>query len=462
MSIDPPGLPPSRGKRSTDQSLSMSVFETFRLAWADDDLRGRLIFMMYMFAIFTLGVHIPVPIPGLSASELTEKLKDNAFFQLINSFGGGALRRLSVFALGLNPYITAAIIFQVLQSAIPAWKEEMKEGGEYARQAMNKRVRASTLVLCVFQSLGFIGILSGAGGAAMTLGVKVTIIIFWTCGAMFTLWIGEQISERGIGNGVSLMIFAGIIIALPQTISGISDGLANGVTSWWSVAMFIALFLATTWFVVFFTVGQRKIPIQHMRRTQGTKVLGGQVNYLPFTVAMVGVIPIIFAISIIFMPVTIGSMLPAGSLMQNILLGIGKYINPGDPTANLLVTFLGSCGFIVVIFFFTYFYTSVQFNVDDIADNLKRGGSFIPGIRPGKQTSDFLNGVISRLTFVGALFLSVVSLLQFLAPRITGISRSTTGGTYIIGGTTLLILVQVALEFMRQIEASVMMNQYRN
>ena len=451
-----------RHQTSTDQSLSLSLFETFRLAWKDEDLRARLIFVIGVFAVFTLGVYIPVPIPGYSTKDIAHAMNNTngILFQLMSTFGGGAIRRLSVFSLGLQPYITAQIIFQILQSAIPAWKEEQKEGGEYARQAMNRRIRLATIILCVAQGFGFVGLFAqGLGPIAMS--SKIIIVTLWTCGAMFCLWLGEQISERGIGNGVSLMIFAGIIIALPQTLGGIINGLSNGVIAIWSVVLFVALFLVTTWVVVYFSVAQRQIPVQHMKRMQGTRSLGGQVNYLPLSVVMVGVIPIIFAIALIFMPVQIAQVFPLHSKIQEFLIGVESYLNPGNPNASLGLTLISSLIFVLIIGFFTYFYTAVQFDVDDMSDNLKRQGSFIPGMRPGKQTADFLNGVVSRLTLVGAVFLAAVSLVQFLAPRICQLT-SEPGASYIIGGTTLLILVQVALDFMRQIEANLLMKQYGN
>ena len=437
-----------------DKGLSMSVFTTLKLAWADPDLRQRILFVLTMFAVYTLGVHVQVPIPGISPEQLTEKLKDNSFFNLVNTLNGGALRRISVFSLGLNPYITSSIILQIFTQANPAWKQEMKDGGEYARQKQNKRTRLLALVLCVAQSFGFISILSSGFPGVFTWFVKLTIIVFWTAGAMFVLWLGEQISERGIGNGVSLMIFAGIIISLPNTVETISDGVHQGIIPIYKIVILLAIFLATTWLIVLFTVAQRQIPIQHMRRMQGTRVVGGQTSYLPFSVNMAGVIPIIFAISLVFLPAQFGSMFAQGSGPNVFLLNVAEWINP---SGNGIKGIIGSVLFTALIFFFTYFYTAIQYNVEDIADNLKRGGSFIPGVRPGKQTGDFLNGVISRITIVGAAFLALVALIQFIAPKMTGIPRLN-----IIGGTTLLIMVSVALETMRQIEANLLMKRYGN
>ncbi len=436
-----------------DKALSMPLMETLRQAWADEELRRKLLFVLGMFSVFALGINVPVPIPGLSSSDLSNFVKNIPFFQLLDVFGGGGLRRLSIFALGLNPYITASIIMQILTQAYPAWKLELKEGGEYARRQQNKRTRLLTLVLCVFQSLGLLTMLSGVlPPEAQTVVIKTTVIIFWTAGAMFVLWLGEQISEKGIGNGVSLMIFAGIILSLPNQVKQVLATYEQGYAQWYQVVLLVLLFLGTTWLIVMFTIAQRRIPIQHMRRVVGTKMLGGQTSYLPLSVVMAGVIPLIFAVSLIFIPQQFASMFPTGHSMNVFLLAVGDWLNPMSSFPKGLVA---SVIYTALIFFFTYFYTAIQFNVDDISDNLKRGGSFIPGVRPGKQTRDFLDGVISRITVAGAGFLAFVALIQYVAWSLTKIQSVS-----IIGGTSLLIMVSVALETMRQIEASLLMKHY--
>lgn len=445
------------GTSRGDKSLSMSLFETLRLAWADQDLRQRLTFVLTMFAVYALGIHIQVPIPGVRPEELTRKLQDNQIFQLINTFGGGALKRVSIFALGLNPYITASIIIQILTQVMPQWKAEMKEGGEDARRQQNRRTRMLCIVMCIAQSFSFMSLLRGAAPEAFASPITaIEICIFWTAGAFFTLWLGEQISERGIGNGVSLMIFAGIIISLPSTFGTIGAGVRDHVISIFSVIGLILIFLATTWGVVMFTVAQRRIPIQHMRRVQGTKAMGGGTSYLPLSVNLAGVIPIIFAISLLYIPSQAAQVLGPTSPVGSIFAWIAERLNPSSP--NAINSLIGSVAFTILIFFFTYFYTALQYNVDDIADNLKRAGSYIPGVRPGKQTSDFLNNVISRITLVGAAFLAVVALIQFISPKIVQMPSRIN----IIGGTTLLIVVSVALETLRQIEANLLMKRYGN
>ena len=445
-----------------DKSLSLPLTQIFRLAWEDDDLRTRIKFLLLMFAVFALGIHVPVPIPGMTESDIMVKLKDSPVFQMIDSFGGGALRRLSVFALGMNPYITSSIIMQIMSTAFPQLKKELQEGGEYARKKQNQRTRLLTLVMCVVQGWGYIQLLQGGIGR-MPVSAIATILVFWTAGAMFTLWLGEQISEKGIGNGVSLMIFAGIMIALPYQASKMWHGLLDHFIQWYQVAFLIAIFLVTTWLVVHFTSAQRRIPVQHMRRMIGTKAIGGKTSYLPFSLLMAGVIPIIFASSIIYMPAQFGSMLGGKDTpLGKAFLAIGNFISPApqDPVFGIHWTInpIGCLIYLLMILFFSYFWNAIQYNVEDISDNLKRAGSIIPGVRPGKQTKDFLDDIISKLTIVGAIFIAGVALLQYITPAVTNLSYNY--GVGAVGGTSLLILVSVALETMRQIEANLLMKQY--
>lgn len=447
----------------SDKGLTLPLADTFRMAWADEDLRARLIFVLTVFAVYAAGVHIPTPVPGFDSAEVTKSLEQLPMFQMLNVFGGGALKRLSIFALGLNPYITASIILQILQQAIPQWKKEMQEGGEYAKKKNNQRTRFLSIALCAGQGFGLLQIMSGVPGiAALAIGAKLSILIFWTAGSMFLLWLGEQISERGIGNGVSLMIFAGIILSLPAQAQNLYQGYKDGFVPLYSLIIVGVLFLAATWFIVYFTTAQRRIPIQNMRRQVGNRTMGGGTNYLPLSVNMAGVLPIIFAFSLVGMPSQFGSML-GSTPVGNFLTELGHYLIPSERAAVPGLPFylpkgvIGSIFFTGLIFFFTYFWTAIQYNVTDIADNLKRNGAFIPGIRPGKQTKDYLDGVISRITVVGALFIAAVALIQYIAPVVAGINP---GYVSVIGGTSLLIMVSVALETMRQIEANLLMKQY--
>ncbi len=444
------------GPRS-DKGLSLGLMQTLRMAWADPELKQRILFVLFMFGVFVLGVHIPVPIPGVSAEDVYKRMQDNAFLELMNTIGGGAIRRLSIFSLGLNPYITASIILQVLTQAWPEWKKELQEGGEYARRQQNRRTRALTLLLCLIQGSSFLGIIAQGFPSIVTSAggwwfVRITVIVFWTAGAMFMLWLGEQISEKGIGNGVSLMIFAGIIVALPQQLGVLSKELRDRTHQWYQVVILLAIFLASTWLVVFFTTGQRRIPIQHMRRNVGTKSLGGSTSYLPLSVNTAGVIPIIFAVSLLFIPAQFAAMMPPTWWLHDALLKMAEYLNPLGANGKWII---GCTAYVLMIFGFSYFYTAIQYNVEDMSDHLKRAGSFIPGVRPGRQTKEFLDQVISRVTIVGACFLAVIALAQYVGPALTGIQRIS-----IIGGTTLLIVVSVALDTMKQIEANLLMKQY--
>ncbi len=451
-------------KSKGDKGLSLPLAETFKLAWADPDLKARIIFVLAMFAVFTLGTHIPVPIRGYSSEEIYKNLEKIPFFQYLDAFGGGALRRVSILALGLQPYITASIIIQVLTTAFPQWKKELQEGGEYARKTQNKRTRVLALALCFAQGLAT---LQQMAIAIPNLGWpdKLLVVLFWTAGAMFMLWLGEQISEKGIGNGTSLMIFAGIVLSLPNQFGSLWRYFQEGTVKWYSLVLIAIIFLVATWFIVYFTTAQRRIPIQHMRRQVGTKVMGGATSYLPLSVNMAGVMPIIFASTFLFLPSQFagffgGDKSPVGRALE----GFGEFMNPmnDQPVAAWLpfVTrgVFGSLVYLVLIFLFTYFWTAIQYNVEDISNNLKRGGSFIPGVRPGKQTKDFLDGVISRITIVGAGFVAVIALLQYIAPKLALMP----GGVQLsaLGGTSLLIMVSVALETMRQIEANLLMKQY--
>jgi preprotein translocase subunit SecY len=440
-----------------EQGLQLSLMETMRQAWADEELRSRITFVLLIFVVYALGIVVPVPVPNVAPEDIKAAIEKLPVGALMNMFGGGALSKLSIFALGLGPYITASIIMQVLTQGLPAWKKELKEGGEYARKQQNKRTRTLTLILCGFQGAGILALLtsSTAGGAAVLPlnGMeKVMIITMWTAGAMFLLWLGEQVSERGIGNGVSLLIFAGIVISIPGLIGTIAQSLQDGVVAWWQIAFVSLIFGATTWFIVLFTVAQRRIPIQHMRRNFGMKTQGGQTSYLPISVNMAGVIPIIFAISLVYMPMQFAQMFPPDSAPFNFLSYVGQFFSPDFRSAK---GWVGVGVYTGMIFAFTYFWNAMMYNVEDIADNLKKGGSYIPGIRPGKQTTNFLNQVISRVTFVGAVFLAIAALTQYIFPLIANVP-----GLALLGGTSLLIMVSVALETMRQIEANLLVKNY--
>lgn len=435
-----------------DRGLKLTLVDTLRYAWADPELRQRILFVLMIFTIYAVGVNVPVPVPGISPSAMELILQQNDFFVLLNMIGGGAFGKVSIFALGLGPYISSSIVMQVLQASIPAWKQEMKEGGQYARHQQNRRTRTLMLIICFFQSIVLLSTLNRLPAIDLTWWSIIQIAIFWTAGAMFLLWLGEQVSEKGIGNGVSLIIFAGIVIALPSVIGLLTQALQQGTVQYYQAGLIALMFLATTLFIVYFTVAQRRIPIQHMRRQFGTKAMGGKTSYLPISVNMAGVIPVIFAIALLYLPMSMADAFDPDSAPHQILMRMGQLF---QPDFTRLEGYIGVLVYSGLIFVFTYLWNTLQFNVDDISDNLKQGGSFIPGIRPGKQTRNFLDGVISRVTFVGAVFLAIVALTQYLFPVIAPLPN-----LGLIGGTSLLIMVSVALETMRQIEANLLVKQY--
>lgn len=431
----------------------MKLADTLRAAWNEPELRQRILFIFAIFGVYVIALNITIPIPGVKPDAITEMLKGQGYLNLLNMFGGGAIKKVSIIALGLNPYITASIIMQLMSVAIPSLKLEKQEGGQFARQKEAQRTRALTLVLCVFQSWGLIQLFRGAFPA---LGVfdYAAIIILWTAGAMLVLWLGEQIQEKGIGQGVSLMIFAGIVVSFPALVERLSIEVQNDPSKLWRAGLLLLIFMAVTAVTVYFTQAQRRINIQHMRRSVGTKAVGGGSSFLPIPVNAAGVIPIIFAVSLVYIPAQFAMFAPAGSLWHDTLQQIAAWFNP-SPNAAGYQWAVGSLVYATMIFFFTYLWTSIQYNVEDIAVRLKQTGAYVPGVRQGKQTEQFLDGVISRITFVGAAFLTFVALVPYWVPLITRLE-----GFQIVGGTSLLIIVSVVLDLMRQIEANLIMRGY--
>ena len=408
-----------------------------------------------MFGVYIIGIYITVPIPGIDPEAIGDL---TGFLGLASLFGGGALKRLSIFSLGLNPYITSSIIMQLMTVAIPSLKKEEQEGGQYARMKKAQRTRFLTIVLCLFQGWGVTQLFKGEQGGGALAGLDaygmISMILIWTAGAMLVLWIGEQIQEKGIGQGVSLMIFAGIIVSIPQQVGVLSQEVQDQTTALWQIGLLLLIFVFMTVLIVFFTQAQRRINIQHMRRTVGTKVMGGGSSFLPIPVNAAGVIPIIFGISLIFIPSQFAGFMPNNPAWSNFWNTIALFFNP-TPGAIWYYWVVGTVVYAALIFFFTYFWVAIQFNVEDIANNLKRGGSYIPGVRQGKQTEVFLDGVISRVTVVGALFLAFVAIVPYWIPQITRITSF-----QLVGGTSLLIVVSVVLDLMRQVEANLIMRGY--
>lgn len=434
----------------------MNFRETLSAAWATPDLRQRLLFVFFIFTVFVIGIHIPVPVPGIDPNAVRDFIKGNPAFGFLDLFSGGALSHLSIFSLGLNPYITASIVMQLMTIGVPSLQKLQREEGEYGRRKINRYTRYLTIFLCIFQSWGYSKLLAGGIQKGLSLGLvdQIIIIVFWTAGSMFVLWLGEQIQEKGVGQGVSLMIFAGIAVRLPSQIQNVADHVRDGLYSGFNVLLLCAIFLGTIWVIVYFTQAQRRIPMHYLRRVPGRRSVGSSTSYLPISINTAGVIPIIFAISLLFLPQTLASAFPPESTIANVLHWLAQTLSPQQ--ASVMGSIIGSGIYTLMIFAFTYFYTAVIYNVEEMADNLKKSGAFVPGVRPGKPTQEYLDGVISRITIVGAVFLSFVALLQYWVPAITGTGSDFT----LIGGTSLLIIVAVALDTMKQIEAQVIMRGY--
>ena len=410
------------------------------------DLKKRITFLFMMFAVYVVGLHIPVP--GVNM----ERAGDfgGGLLDLFNAFTGGAFKRYTIFAMGIMPYINASIIMQLLTIAIPQLEQMQKEGA-----AGQKRIRLYTRwltgVLALFQAYGVTTWLKSMGavpnaGAGIFSWTILQIAIVLVAGTAFLMWMGEQISDKGIGNGVSIVIFAGIIAVLPaQIFKTFEVGATNG--QWLDLIILFSMFVATIAFIVALTQAQRKIPIQHVKRIVGNKMVGGQSSFLPLKINSAGVIPIIFAVSIQYFPMTVANILTHGDQTH----WFARFANDFAPGQS----WWGSLIYAGMIIFFTYFYTAVTFNVKDVSDNLKKWGSFIPGIRPGKPTQDYLDKIMTRICLAGAVFLAIIALLQYYVPMWTGFTTFT-----LIGGTSLLIVVGVALETMQAIESHLLMRHY--
>lgn len=419
------------------------MIESLMKAFTIPELKRRIQFNLMMFAVFVLGAHIPVP--GVNHDRLEALFGQGGFFGLVDVFSGGALRKMTIFAMGITPYINASIIMQMMTLAIPQL-EQMSKEGEAGRKRIAKITRYLTIALATFQALGFSFTFRDASTGA--LGIFQMVVVM-TAGTVFLLWVGEQITERGIGNGVSLVIFAGIMTSLPFQTGLIMQSVREGVVPWINVIALVALFIGTIFFIVMITQGTRRIPIQHVKRVVGMRSPTG--SFLPIKVNTAGVIPIIFAIALLLFPAQILGAFPAkpDSFLKH-LQNMANALSPGASWYGMLVY----AGLIVV---FTYFYTAVVMNVQDMADNLKKYGNFIPGIRPGRPTFEYLDRVVSRITLAGAVFLACVALMQYVAPLITHVSLSQFA---LIGGTSLLIVVGVAIETMQAIEAQLLMRNY--
>ncbi|MFN6201864.1 MAG: preprotein translocase subunit SecY [Acidobacteriota bacterium] len=447
-----------------------SFFNAVRNLFKVEELRNRVLFTLAMLAVYRAGIHIPVP--GVD-QEVLKALWDQAagnLFGVLDLFSGGNLRRISVFALGIMPYITSSIILQLMTSVYPTLKK-IQEEGELGRRKITQYTRYLTVLLSLVQGIGISfwlqrqqGLVVGGGGFTFVLMATLTM----TAGTMFIMWIGEQITERGIGNGISLLIFAGIVVGIPRAVEQLYEKIQDPASALF-VLVLLAVMVLVTAGIVFFERGTRKIPTNHTRRMVGRQMVATQASHLPLKVNIAGVIPVIFASSVLAIPQTL-STFGSWSWLQR----INQWLSGGHPVYELL--FIGG------IILFAFFYVSIVFNSDEVAENLRKQGAFVPGIRPGKRTADYLNNILVRLTTVGAFYLVVVCLipqlmisgfkLQFLpligeplynlVTNIPGLSWIPTGlgVSFYFGGTSLLIVVGVAMDTISQVEAQLVMRHY--
>ena len=402
------------------------------------ELRRKITFTLVMFAVFRLGTHIPVP--GVNASLIEQLFNNGNLFGLLDLFSGGALSKFSIFAMSITPYINASIILQLLKVVIPTLEQWSKEGEEGFKKT-NKLTRYCTVGLSVIQSLGMA---FGLRSAINNPGIfsVLMIVVTLTAGTCLLMWIGEEITQKGIGNGISLIIFAGIVSRLPVGIATLAKYLNAGTVSLLNVLLFLIIALAMIVFVVAISQGIRKIPVQYAKRMVGRKMYGGHSSYIPLKVNQAGVIPIIFASSLLMFPATIGQFVHVPWVQK-----VAGWFAWGTPLQTAL--------YVILIIFFTFFYTAVTLDIKNMSENIKKMGGFVPGLRPGKPTTDYLDNVMTRITLSGAIFLALIAMMPHIVVWLTGIE-----GIY-IGGTSLLIVVGVALDTMKQIESLALMRHYQ-
>jgi len=416
------------------------MLSSLKSAMKIDDLRRKIVFTLLMFLVFRIGAHIPVP--GIDTGQLKQLMDSGSLFGFIDVISGGAFKKFTIFAMGIMPYINASIIMQLLTVVIPALERLAKEGQEGQKKIV-QYTRYGTVILGSIQATGM-AVYLGRSGVLVNadLASYALIAMTLTAGTAFLMWLGELITEHGIGNGISLIIFAGIVSSLPGGIYTIYQYLVAGETNVFAVLFFLVIAIVVIAGVVAIQEGQRRIPVQYAKRVVGRKVYGGQSTHIPLKVNQAGVIPVIFAMSILLFPQTIASWFPD----NGIAVWVVNTFN--FRTVPYMITYA------LLIIFFTYFYTAVTFNPQDVADNMKKYGGFIPGLRPGKPTSEYIDRVLTRVTLAGAILLALIALLPNFVMAITGLN-------IFFGGTALLIVVGVALETMKQIESHLLMRNYQ-
>jgi preprotein translocase subunit SecY len=446
------------------------VIESFKNIFAIPDLRKRVLFTFGLLAVYRVGCHIPSP--GIDPQALLDFMQSQqqGFLGFVNTFTGGSLQKIAVFALGIMPYITASIILQLLTVVWP-YLEKLSKEGELGRRKITQWTRYGTVLISIIQGTGiaiWLERMSAPGGAPLVpnpgWGFRMLTVITLTTGTAFIMWLGEQISERGIGNGISLIIFAGIVVGLVPAVGNTLHSLQQGTLNLIMVVILIPFMIAVVAFIVYMERAQRRIPVQYAKRVVGRKVYGGQSTYLPLRVNTGGVIPVIFASSVVTVPTVISNLVQNEGVQR-----VANYLAYGQPIYYLLQ--------VIAIVFFSYFYVSIIFNPTDLAENMRKYGGFIPGIRPGKRTAEYIDRILTRLNLVGALYLSAVTVLPeflltgihvagipVLGPRIAGYFpewfTQGMGIQFYFGGTSLLIVVGVAMDTIQQIESQLVMRNY--
>ncbi len=446
------------------------MIESFRNIFAIPDLRKRVLFTFGLLGVYRIGCHIPSP--GVDPNALLDFMQSqaNGLLGFVNTFTGGSLQKIAVFALGIMPYITASIILQLLTVVWP-YLEKLSKEGELGRRKITQWTRYGTVLISIIQGTGiaiWLERMSAPGGAALVpnpgWGFRMLTVLTLTTGTAFIMWLGEQISERGIGNGISLIIFAGIVVGLVPAVGTTVDMMQKGNLSPVVLVPLLVFMVLVVAFIVYMERAQRRIPVQYAKRVVGRKVYGGQSTYLPLRVNTGGVIPVIFASSVVTVPTVISNMIQNEGVQR-----IANYLSYGQPIYYLLQ--------VLAIVFFSYFYVSIIFNPTDLADNMRKYGGFIPGIRPGKRTAEYIDRILTRLNLVGALYLSAVTVLPeflltgfhvagipLLGPRIAGFFppwfTEGMGIQFYFGGTSLLIVVGVAMDTIQQVESQLVMRNY--
>ena len=437
------------------------MIQTIRNAWKVPELRKKLLFTIFALLIFRLGAAVPVPYIDTNALSTYLTSRSGTIFDLINAMSGSAFSMATVFALSIQPYINSSIIIQLLTVAIPALERLAKEGGEEGRKKIASITRYATVAIALLQGFGYYSMIKYYNlldlGTVPAVWAGIVIVLSFTAGSAFLMWLGEQITEFGVGNGISIILFAGIVSRVPQLVMTMYTGVRNnfaGVSGeglfnlpWWGAILIVLAMLALIVFIVFISNAERRIPVQYAKRVVGRKMYGGQSTHIPMKVNMSGVMPVIFAQSIASLPATIGAFIPSSG-------------TEGTFWYKVLAIFDSNGVFYSVVYFllilgFSYFYAGMSFNPVEVANNLKKNGGFIPGFRPGKPTADFITKVLNKITLFGALYLAVIALAPIVTANIIGIE------SLAIGGTSVIIVVGVALETVKALEAQMLMRHYK-